>query len=207
MKIDLNKYKAFIFDFDGVIVDSVNIKTLAFIRLFERYGNDLVAKIVKHHKSHGGVSRFDKIRHYHKAYLKKDISERQVGILANRFSGIVLGQVVRAPFIKGVLDFMNTLKEKNLFLISATPEDEIKLIVRKRGLHKYFTDILGSPRTKKENLKALIAKYGLNYRECVYFGDSQEDKLAAADFKIRFVPINYNDKKRGYRNFYELMQS
>lgn len=206
-KFAINKYRNFIFDFDGVIADSVEIKTLAFKQLFEREGKGLARKIARHHKAHGGVSRFDKIRYYTRVFLNRDISERQVRVLAGKFSKIVLGKVIRAPLIKGARKFMESLKGKNLYLISATPGKEIKLIVRKKGLDKYFACVLGSPLAKKENLKFLMDKYGLNSGESVYFGDSQEDKQAAACFKIRFVPINYADKRSGYRNFQELLKS
>jgi len=204
MKVDLNKYKAFFFDFDGVIVDSVNIKTLAFAKLYEPFGKNVVSKVIKHHRSHGGLSRFDKIRYYHRTYLKKDISERQVRILTNKFSQLVLEKVIKAPFIKGALKFLDSLRNKRLFLISATPENEIKTIAKRRGLSGYFADIKGSPLSKKDNLSHLKDKYGLNYYECVYFGDSQEDQKAAAYFKMTFIPINFFGKNTGYKDFSEL---
>ena len=39
-------YKAIIFDFDGVLVDSVNIKGLAFAKIYQSYGDDIVKKVV-----------------------------------------------------------------------------------------------------------------------------------------------------------------
>ena len=50
----------FIFDFDGVLVDSVDIKTNAFKALFMEYGDDVVRKVVKFHLQNGGVSRLEK---------------------------------------------------------------------------------------------------------------------------------------------------
>ena len=39
--------KAIIFDFDGVILDSVNVKTKAFELLYEEYGPEIQKKVVE----------------------------------------------------------------------------------------------------------------------------------------------------------------
>ena len=61
--------KGVIFDFDGVICESVGIKTDGFAMLYEPYGKDVVDKVIKHHLVNGGVSRFEKLRLYHKIFL------------------------------------------------------------------------------------------------------------------------------------------
>ena len=62
----LNSYKAFIFDFDGVLVDSVNIKANAFGELFKEFGSEIQKKIIEHHLSHGVMARAEKIKYYYK---------------------------------------------------------------------------------------------------------------------------------------------
>lgn len=51
-------------DFDGVIKDSVSVKTLAFEKLFLPYGKKIAQKVKNHHEANGGVSRFEKIPLY-----------------------------------------------------------------------------------------------------------------------------------------------
>ncbi len=46
----MNEIKAIFFDFDGVLADSVEIKTLAFAKLFEQYGKEVVNIVVEHHR-------------------------------------------------------------------------------------------------------------------------------------------------------------
>ncbi len=207
MKLSIDKYKAFFFDFDGVVTDSVNIKTEAFATLYRPFGEDVVAKVVSHHISHGGLSRFEKIRYYHKTYLNKELSESELVKLANKFSDLVIGKVLNAPFINGALEFLELLKKENkkIFIISATPESEIKKIIKKKKLDKYFMDVKGSPANKKENLKYLIMKHKLRTLECLYFGDSEQDLNAATNLYIPFIAINYFNKDKGYRDFIELM--
>ena len=60
---------AIIFDFDGVVLESLNVKTNAFKKLYEPYGSDISKKVVEHHLENGGVSRFDKIKFYHNIFF------------------------------------------------------------------------------------------------------------------------------------------
>ena len=44
--------RAIVFDFDGVILDSVEIKTKAFARLFEEHGPDVQRQVVEIGRAH-----------------------------------------------------------------------------------------------------------------------------------------------------------
>ena len=62
--LDIGSFKLIFWDFDGVIKESVSIKTTAFVKLFENFGSEVTAKIKMHHEDHGGMSRFKKIPIY-----------------------------------------------------------------------------------------------------------------------------------------------
>ena len=68
---------AIIFDFDGVVLESLNVKTNAFKKLYEPYGSDISKRVVEHHLENGGVSRFDKIKFYHNIFLGEEIDEKK----------------------------------------------------------------------------------------------------------------------------------
>ena len=51
-------------DFDGVIKDSVQVKSLAFQKIFSEYGFDVVNRVRRHHERNGGMSRFEKFPLY-----------------------------------------------------------------------------------------------------------------------------------------------
>ena len=70
--------KGVIFDFDGVIAESVQVKTDAFATLYEQYGEYIVTKVIEHHEANGGMSRFEKIRFYHDPYLKKRLAKKKL---------------------------------------------------------------------------------------------------------------------------------
>jgi beta-phosphoglucomutase-like phosphatase (HAD superfamily) len=79
--------KAIIFDFDGVIVESVDIKTKAFAKLFESESQDVVEEIVSYHLQHTGVSRFEKFQYiFEQIMTNSNHHLRQVGISEEKFT-------------------------------------------------------------------------------------------------------------------------
>ncbi len=187
--------KAIIFDFDGVIVESVDIKTTAFAKLFEREGGKVVKKVVEHHLANTGVSRYEKFKYIYKEILKRDLSEDEFEELCDRFASLVVASVVRAPYVKGAYPFLKKHAVKyKFFIISATPQREIEDIIRLRGMKKYFTAVYGSPRKKTDAVKEIINVYHLSPKELLYVGDALSDYEAATENRTRFIArINDNE--------------
>ena len=177
-----------IFDFDGVIAQSVNIKTEAFAKLYESYGNDIVKKVVQHHLANGGMSRFEKFMIYHGDYLGIELADQQILELNEQFSNLVVDKVVKAPYILGAYEFIKKYYQKfPFFIVSATPQNEIEKIVKLKGLNKYFIKVLGSPSLKDNNINRLISDYKLNISEICFIGDSINDYKAAKKTGVKFI--------------------
>ena len=45
----MKKIKSIVFDFDGVIKESVDIKTKAFAKLYSKFGEKVLNNVLKHH--------------------------------------------------------------------------------------------------------------------------------------------------------------
>lgn len=187
----VNSKKYLVFDFDGVILDSVGIKTDAFAALYATFGADVVTKVVAHHEKNGGVSRFKKFRHYHWKFLDKHLSNAEIEALNNEFSDLVLDKILTAKEIKGVFAFIeDKISSGKLCVInSATPEDELISIMNQRNFTKYFQSILGSPLTKLENLEKIKAQFKCEYSDMVFFGDAVSDFKAAHKAGVDFVGL------------------
>lgn len=180
--------KTIIFDFDGVIAESVDLKTKAFAKLFEPYGWETVNSIVEYHLNNTGVSRFDKFRHIYGEILKEDLNEDLFTELCSKFAKLVVDEVVAAPFVPGVQFFLQRYsKEFKCFVLSATPQDEIEEILKRKGISGYFFGIYGSPREKSDVVKEIIEKENLFPGEAAYVGDSLSDYNAARENGINFV--------------------
>lgn len=180
--------KHILFDFDGVICESVYIKTEAFYEMYLPYGIDVAQKVKAHHLSNGGMSRFDKFRHYETALLGREVSETRIQQLAEEFSALVKKKVIDAPFVPGALKFLQNHSDAfNCFIVSATPMDEMIEIVNAKDIADYFTMICGSPTSKVEWGKYLIEKYDLNTKETLFIGDATNDYVAAEQNKFHFL--------------------
>ena len=144
-------YEAFFFDFDGVLADSVEVKTRAFARLFEPHGPEVVERVVAHHRYHGGMTRVEKFSHYYHEYLGKSLSSKEMADVCQQFAELVVDEVVTAPEISEVGEFLQSWCERlPCLVVSATTEEEIKEIVKRRGMVGYFKEILGAPASKKK---------------------------------------------------------
>ena len=187
--------KSIILDFDGVILDSNNIKEKAFANLYSIYGKNIRKKVVVYHKKYHGVSRYNKIKYFHEKFLKKKISKSEIETLAKKFSNLVYKKIIKTKFIKGANIFIrNNYNNYDLHISSATPEAELLKICKKRKIKNYFKSINGSPKTKKQHIKNIKQKYKLKANEIVYIGDSYSDFKAASDSNVNFISIRLKKK-------------
>jgi len=183
--------RALFFDFDGVLIDSVPTKTEAFRTLFKDYPEEIVEKVLVHHKQHGGISRVEKIANGHANFIGAPLSEDQLQQWASHYSELVLEKVIKEKWIAGAHEFLVSTLGTNLkvFVISGTPEEELKYIVEQRGVSDHFHECLGSPVRKPEHIRVLLDKYRLDPAECVFIGDAYTDYDAAIEAGLHFIGI------------------
>ncbi len=109
MELNFRNLEAFFFDFDGVLADSVEVKTRAFAKLFKHYGPAIETKVVEHHRKHGGMTRVDKFHHYYKEFLGNPLDKVLLQRLCHNFSCLVVDEVVSAPEISGAEAFLKNV--------------------------------------------------------------------------------------------------
>ncbi len=195
------KYDAIFFDFDGVIVDSVHIKTQVFYDMYLPYGEDIAQKAKQHHIENGGVSRFEKFKIYHKEFLGKELDENGVKQLADEFSSRVKDAVIAAKIVPGIIEVLEeSSKTMDLFIITGTPTEEILEIVERRGWTKYFKEILGSPTNKDTWSKYLLEKYNYGPKKVLFVGDATTDHEAAKLNNFDFALRSHDENEPLFKN-------
>jgi len=184
-------WQAVFFDCDGVILDSVDVKTRAFAKMFSQFGSDVEAAVVKYHLENGGVSRYEKFRYYYENLLHLPISEEQIQKLGKEFSSLVVNDVIASPFIKGALEMMEELREKTvpLYLVSGTPEAEMIEISERKGFSLYFDEIHGSPAKKWDIVADILLRKCHDPGKCIFLGDAMSDHEAAWRNGMHFIGI------------------
>lgn len=184
-------YQAVFFDFDGVILDSVDVKTQAFGQMFRQYGPEVEKAVVEFHLAHGGVSRFQKFRHYYNELLNRPITDAELSELGEEFSRLALQGVLNSPFVSGALETLQRLKSLEIPCIVATgtPDDEIRMIVDSKGLGGYFYEVHGSPRKKDEIIIDVLERRQWSADRCLFIGDAMTDYWAARKVGVHFLGI------------------
>jgi len=195
------KIKYIFFDFDGVLAESVNIKTEAFRQMYLSKGEEFAQKVVNHHIDNGGVSRFDKFKIYNGEWLDEEISDERIDQLAQIFSNYVVDGVVNSEEVPGTFNFLNSSKEYKKYIITGTPTVEIKQILERRNLNQYFIAAYGSPQKKDFWVNKILEEERISPNECVFIGDALADYNAAIANNITFVLRETKDAEHLFKNF------
>jgi len=179
--------KTIFWDFDGVIKDSVEIKSDAFEQLFSPFGNKVATRIRKHHEKNGGMSRFDKLPIYLE-WVGEVLSIELLDEYARKFSQLVKQKVINSVWVVGILDYLDkNHSHQDFFLITATPQKEIEEIVLALKINNYFKAVVGAPTRKCDAMKQLLDEYKIKPEKTIMIGDSISDYNAALVNKIPFI--------------------
>ena len=129
-----------VFDCDGVILDSVPVKTRAFARLAEPFGPEARDRFVMYHTVHGGVSRYKKFEWFFREVLGREISQEESTQWGRRFAEYALDEVRRCPLIPGVRDVLESWHGRlPLYVCSGAPEEELRLVLHERRLEGRYS--------------------------------------------------------------------
>ena len=179
--------KAVIFDFDGVILESAEIKTEAFLELFAGYPAQHDA-ILRHHIENLGISRYRKFEWIYRELLDEPLDEDLSRSLGERFSVIVLEKILACSFVPGAIELLEILAPRiPLFVASGTPQEELETVVAARGIGGFFREIWGTPLSKIEIIKSIMTRYSLSAPDVVFIGDGISDYRAAKETGVSFL--------------------
>ena len=185
------KWDAIFFDCDGVILDSVDIKTKVFYQMYAKYGEEYAEQGVHFHLQNGGISRYEKFKHFYNQILKQQVSDETIMHLGKQFSDLVLNEVLIAPFIEGAYETISELRKMQIpsFVVSGTPHEEINYIFQKRNLDQFFIEIHGSPRIKPDIVQDILNRYSYRNTNCLFIGDALSDYDASVKTGLKFMGI------------------
>jgi phosphoglycolate phosphatase-like HAD superfamily hydrolase len=193
----LQNYEVILWDFDGVIKESLSVKAEAFVALFNGCSGQILDRILKHHLENGGLSRFVKIPMY-MSWAGITVNHEQIQIYCKNFGNLVFEMVVQSPWVPGVKSYLsNNSKKQKFYLLSATPQEEMINITKKLNIFDYFCEIFGAPLDKADTISSLIMSLAnVDRNNLIMIGDSRQDLMAASknniDFLLRCTSFNKN---------------
>lgn len=182
--------KVIIFDFDGVILDSADIKLRAYTTVYKDEESAKLKKLVEHAQLHGGVTRRIKFEYYERELFGRPGDAKTVDALCRRYSEIVFDAVMKCPFIEGAQQLLERADGKvAMHVVSGTPQDELGRIVEARGLAHFFRSVRGAPAKKRDAFDAITRDEGYERSRVLAVGDSMTEYEAARDVGIAFLGV------------------
>ena len=184
-----SRYASWVFDCDGVLLDSNEVKAEAFAAVGRRYGGEEVGrKMAVYHKQNGGLSRFKKIDYLFRVLLGRtdDTSALQAEALAlfGEASRAGLATCAVTPHAVELLERLP--KTGPRIVVSGGQQDEVRDVLAAKGLSRYFDGIYGSP-DSKDTVLARLRAAGKLPLPGIYVGDSTLDHDVAGRFGLDFV--------------------
>lgn len=186
--------KVVVFDFDGVIIDSNQLKYDAFFQIFpsNQKIDPIIRNVLEIHreKSRYFIIKRILVKCQQKKYFEIGNLEGEVCFYADRYNSIVEIRAIECDEIEGARESLEELsKHYSLYINSSTPLEPLKRLVGRRGLSGYFKGVYGGPKSKIENLGDILAKEKIQGKEALVIGDGRSDLESARKFGCRFIGI------------------
>jgi phosphoglycolate phosphatase-like HAD superfamily hydrolase len=183
----LSRYATLFWDFDGVIKDSVAVKSDAFERLFAPFGMELAARVRLHHEGNGGMSRYEKFPLYLR-WAGLEASEAEVSRYCDLFDATVRQAVIDSPWVPGAREYLqDNQRQQRFVLVTATPQAEIEDVLNALRLASCFRQVYGAPTAKSDAIESALARLQSPKSEALFIGDSDSDYAAARAVGVQFL--------------------
>jgi len=193
----LSEYETFIFDCDGVLLDSNRIKTEAFRIAALPWGANAADDLVAHHVLNGGISRQHKFSHFLESILPEHSPEAVPGVdgpglneLLVSYAEAVRGGLMTCKVAEGLEILRAQTAHATWCIVSGGDQAELREVFAARGLSHYFNGwIFGSPDTKDMILTRELSS-GTIQTPALFLGDSRYDYEAAERAGLDFLFVS-----------------
>lgn len=206
----MKPYRQIIFDFDGVILDSMPVRDRGFEVVLAEYPARQVAQLMAYHRKNGGLSRYVKFRYFFENIRGEDITEARVVELAEQFSMVMRRELTQpALLISDTLAFIRAQQgQVPMHIASGSDQAELRYLCQQLDIASYFLSIHGSPTPKTELVGHILAENGYQSEDTVLIGDSINDWQAAEAHGVRFWGYNNSSLRtcgEGYLDSYSTL--
>lgn len=189
--IPINNYKNIIFDFDGTIAHTNDIKKLSIKKAVAPYCSKVfLEEFIDYFTHNNGLPREEKINKFFDKNNCKQILKEYNSLLS---------EVKKVQLTIGVKDFINKIeKTHKLFILSGGDKQEIINILDYHNITSKFDAIYTAPKNKYDNIKNIETA-----NKTLYFGDSIIDYEISKIFNCDFVFIYGYTQFDGWKEYYK----
>ena len=184
------KQNTILWDFDGVLIDSNQVRTDAFKHIFKEFSPYKVDQIINFHLENGGLSRYYKINYFFKEIERSEIDDISFKKYLSEFKAYVVKEITTNNLlIEETINFIKKNLKSNI-IISASDQEELRFLCNHLNISHLFKGIYGSPKAKKDNINSVLKDFNISKLDVVYIGDSINDYDAATENQISFLGYN-----------------
>ncbi len=198
-------YKTIVFDCDGVILDSNQLKIDAYFYTAIKFGaNEAQAQaLVDYHILLGGISRYPKFEYFLTDILKRPVDDLSMQKLLTDFGLEVERLLADCEIAEGLDRLREATPDTKWMVLSGGDQLELRRIFAKRGIAHFFdAGIFGSPDNKDEVL-ARECDLGNLVFPALFVGDSRYDHQASVRAGMDFVFLSGWTDFKGWREYCE----
>jgi phosphoglycolate phosphatase-like HAD superfamily hydrolase len=199
--------KVVVFDFDGVIIPSEEIKQNAYEWIFSDFGEEVPREAIlasRDEFANAKGNRYDIIRGIFRRVGGVADIEEVVREYSERFSVIVKKRIQELAVEPKIREMLDRLSMRHaLYINSNNPDEPLKETLEALGIEHLFKGVYGSSRRKVENLTKIAESESVSPDEMVFIGDGEGDKEAAKEFGCEFIGVatSLNGWKDGTSEF------
>ena len=186
---EMGPIRVIAFDFDGVLADSVPIKDAAFHHLFRHHDEEIQSAALNRWNNLKGVFRRDRIQSVYREVLGVELEEKILNGYVRQFETEAFERTVAAPWIPGGQAFLEKNVDYPLYIVSASPQEEVREVALRRKMAHHFKEIYGGPVKKTAFLMQILQQEECAPHALLFIGDSISDYRAAFAVKTTFLGI------------------
>lgn len=176
-----------VFDCDGVIIESVDAKNAAYVKVCEAVTPKLSGAFAEYAALHGGVSRHEKFSWLIERAYGRAITNDESRAMSEAFRRHCIEAVLTAPLVPGFIETAERwFGRAPMYVASGTPHHELVEVIEQRGLSRYFAGVLGTPPAKASLLLSCVRDAKARPEHAVMVGDSKTDLEAACIVGTKF---------------------
>jgi HAD superfamily hydrolase (TIGR01549 family) len=193
--------EAIIFDFDGVLVKSNEIRKRTYFNIFpetpER--DKIVEECLKSSKTktRWGLIEDIILKLKEKRLIDYKDLENEKKKYVDKYSKITEEKTSIAEEVRGSKESLRELSKKyDIFIVSGTTQESLDVVVKNRGLSTYFKGVYGTmprKRSKIELIKKILQDFRLDSKKIIYIGDGEEDLETAKFYNMIFIGLINKD--------------
>ena len=168
------RYDAIIYDWNGTLIDDVEISHEILCSLLDEYGLKRVS--IDQYRE---AFTFPVVKYYEKVGF--DFTKYSFEEVAKKYVPLYAQKYVKCKLFDGAVEFIKKLKNLGLkqYLLSATQKDALQSQLEYFGIDNLFDKVVGTDnfhgKSKVEEGKDLIQKENLQGKKYLLLGDTEYD--------------------------------